>query len=147
MKVQLFTLNEITDAMRQLSKEEDSITALLGSGQFRTKFETCVYESRSQRDASSIETLTERLVPITHNGQDVYILDDIQGALNKKQFAAFMTFIKRQQLAIGGDETTYVPVGLVELFIQSQQEPTPAEETLEPDDLAEPDEVEILRFR
>ncbi len=128
MKVQLYTLNEIVDTLRHLSHREDSITEALKAGDFRFKFESYVSESRAKRDTGNLLTLPARLVSITHNGKDVFILDDIQGAVTKKQFAKFMALVRAHPVEVSVDEVTYIPTDLVDLFVQSEHHLTSPEE-------------------
>ncbi len=138
MKAQIYTLNEITDTLRRLSEEQDSIKDLLASGHFKWKFESHVSEQRAKRYGDALHTLTDRLTSTNHNGQNVYILDDIQAALTKQQFDKFMKFIRQYDVTIDSEKTTYIPANLVDLFIQNEQDIALPESTPEPDEVAEP---------
>jgi hypothetical protein len=128
MKVHLYTINEIIEGFRTLSREQDSITALMASGHFRAKFEGIVSDSRTQREEAGVATLPERLVSFTHDGESVYLLDDIQNMLTKGQFSSFMQFLRDRHIPINMDETTYIPTSLVDQFIQSETPDAPVED-------------------
>ncbi len=138
MKPQLYTFTEIIDTLRHLAKDEDSLTALMEAGHFKWKFESHVSEQRAKRYGDALHTLANRLTSITHNGQNVYILDEIQAALTKQQFDKFMKFIRQYDVTIDSEKTTYIPANLVDLFIQNEQDIALPESTPEPDEVAEP---------
>ncbi|MDP9311503.1 MAG: hypothetical protein M3R24_11585 [Chloroflexota bacterium] len=138
MKPQLYTFTEIIDTLRQLAKGDDNLTALLEAGHFKWKFESHVSEQRAKRYGNVLHTLTDRLTSTNHNGQNVYILDDIQAALTKQQFDKFMKFIRQYDVTIDSEKTTYIPANLVDLFIQNEQDIALPESTPEPDEVAEP---------
>ena len=117
MNTHLYTLNEITDALRHLAAEEDSITALLKRGSFRKQFDQYIADHRTKRSAGEVSTLHDRLVATIVDDTKVYVLDDIQGALTKTQFAEFMTFLRYQHIETSIDDETYVPVAIVDSFI------------------------------
>ncbi len=143
MKVQLYTLSEITETLRTLSKERDSIKAVLGAGDFRTKFENSVKEIRTKRESGGLPTLTERLVPMTSDsGEVVYLLDDIQMVVTKQQFTKLIKFLHEHEVPVSMDQPTYVPQPILELFIKSENTDPLGDFTA----LETEDEAAVLKF-
>jgi hypothetical protein len=142
MTAQLYTLNEITEALRWMASENDSIEHHMKSGDFRRKFSQYVMANRAKRDTGEVADLHDRLIPIRYEGADVYLLDDVQGALTKQQFAAFVQLMRTHQIRIELDEATYVPTKLIDLFIKDQLKVTKLKDTPSPDTL--PEEVKEM---
>jgi hypothetical protein len=131
MNIHMYNLNEVTDALKHLARQEDSVTQLLKRGDFRKQFNQYVTDRRAKQSAGEISGLAERVVPVTVDGEDVYFLDDIQGVLTKAQFAEFMSFLRSHNVDISIEEDSYVPATVVNLFIQDHAAEIPAENTLE----------------
>jgi hypothetical protein len=141
MNAQLYTLNEVTDALRHMMKENDSLEYHLKGGDFRQAFARHVTTARSKRDTGAITSLHDRLVPIAYQGLEVYMLDDIQGALNKAQFSLFVKLMKFHDISIEYDKVTYIPIKLVDIYIQGTIVPGQKTEQEEEEELPDIEEI------